>query len=124
MKKIEISTAGNALQAALNESSTAQEIWESLPIEGTANVWGDEVYFEIPVDMPQEPAARQDMEEGELGYWPIGRAFCIFFGRTPVSTNDQPRAYSPVNPLGKMIGDATILRSVGEGDRVTISKIL
>jgi hypothetical protein len=123
MRKIEITAAGITLQAELNQSATAQEIWNALPIEGTANVWGDEIYFEIPVQMPQEPGARQDMAVGELGYWPVGRAFCIFFGPTPVSTTDQPRAYSPVNPLGTIHGDATRLRDVRDGGRVTITKL-
>ena len=72
----------------------------------------DKMLKEIPVEMTQGPDARQDMEIGELGYWPVGRAFCIFFGPTPVSTGDKPRAYSPVNPLGIVLGDATLFRSV------------
>jgi hypothetical protein len=108
----------------LNDSPTAQKIWDALPIKGRANVWGDEIYFEISVEMPQEPDARQDMEVGELGYWPVGRAFCIFFGPTPVSTGDKPRAYSPVNVLGRVLGDVRGLKSVGNGENVTISKDL
>ena len=123
MKKIKITTEWIALEARLNESHTANEIWEILPIVGSANVWGEEIYFEIPLDVPQEDDARQEMEIGELGYWPAGRAFCIFFGPTPVSTRDRPRAYSPVNPLGNIIGDVTSLRSVQDGNKVTISRI-
>ena len=121
MKKITISTPAITLEAQLNDSPTAQEICRALPIEGRANVWGDEIYFDIPVDMPQEETARQDMAVGELAYWPVGRAFCIFFGPTPVSTGSQPRAYSPVNPLGAVLGDATRLRSVQNGDIIKIS---
>jgi hypothetical protein len=93
-----------------------------LPIEAKANVWGDEVYFEIPVEMAQSADARQDMEVGDLGYWPVGRAFCIFFGPTPVSNTDKPRAYSPVNPLGEVLGDATQMKLVRTGDTVIIHK--
>jgi hypothetical protein len=106
----------------LNDSLTSQAIWSALPITGSASVWGDEVYFEIPVEMPQEPGARQDMEVGELGYWPVGRAFCIFFGPTPVSTSGKPRAYSPVNVLGKVLGDAREFKTIRSGEDVTISK--
>jgi hypothetical protein len=123
MKKIKISTVSIALEARLGDSPTAKEIWKQLPITGEANIWGDEVYFEVPVDMPLESDARQDMEVGELGYWPVGRAFCIFFGPTPVSTGDQPRAYSPVNHLGSIVGDVTDLRSIKERDQVTISRL-
>ena len=122
MKKITISATGISLVAELNDSPTATKIWQALPVEGAANVWGEEVYFEIPVDMPQASTARQDMDVGELGYWPVGRAFCIFFGPTPVSTSEQPRAYSPVNPVGRILGDATLLRSVRDGEVVTLAQ--
>ena len=78
-----------------------------MPIEGEAHIWGDEIYFEIPFRADQESDARAEVEVGELGYWPVGRAFCIFFGPTPASTDDRPRAYSPVNILGRVVGDAT-----------------
>ena len=107
MKKIIIEAAGVQLKAHLNESPTAQQIWEALPINGRANVWWEEIYFDIPVAAPSEPDARAEVEVGELGYWPVGHAFCIFFGPTPVSTDERPRAYSPVNILGRVVGDAT-----------------
>ncbi len=123
MKTIIISVEGISLSAELNEGATAQKIWEALPIEGSANTWGDEIYFEIPVVSEQEPDARADVEVGELGYWPVGHAFCIFFGPTPASTGDQPRAASPVNILGHVIDDATVLRSVRSGATVQIKNI-
>ena len=116
-----ILSAGNvSLTAELNDGPTAQQIWQALPIEGKANRWGDEIYFEIPVKVGQEPDAREQVEVGELGYWPVGHAFCIFFGPTPVSTDERPRAYSPVNILGRVIGDATRFRAVKVGMRVQI----
>jgi hypothetical protein len=122
MGKITITAGDIILDAELNDSPTSQKIWDALPINGRANVWGDEIYFEIPVEMPQEPDARQDMEVGELGYWPVGHAFCIFFGPTPVSTTAKPRAYSPVNVLGKVLGEAMKFKSVRNGEDVTINK--
>jgi hypothetical protein len=122
MHKITIKAGEVALDAVLNDSLTAKKILDALPITGSATLWGDEVYFEIPIKMPQEEGARQDMEVGELGYWPAGNAFCIFFGRTPVSTGEKPRAYSPVNPLGRVLGDVGKLRSVKNGERVVIRK--
>ena len=120
MNRIIISAGEVSLPAELNDSPTARQVWETLPIEGTAKIWGDEVYFEIPVVAGQEPDARAEVEVGELGYWPVGRAFCIFFGPTPVSTDERPRAYSPVNVLGRVLGDATCFRAVREGTRVRI----
>jgi hypothetical protein len=110
------------MEAELNDSPTAQLIWEALPITGLASTWGDEIYFEIPVRAEQAPDARADVEVGEIGYWPAGSAFCIFFGPTPASSDDQPRAASPVNVVGRVLGDATAFRRVGAGETVTLSK--
>jgi len=120
MNTITLSAGNVSLTAELNDGPTAQQIWQALPIEGEANRWGDEIYFEIPVKAGQEPDAREQVEVGELGYWPVGHAFCIFFGPTPVSTDECPRAYSPVNILGRVIGDATRFRAVKVGMRVQI----
>jgi hypothetical protein len=118
-----IITAGNiSLPAELNDSATAQQLWAALPIEGRANIWGDEIYFAIPVETGSEPQARAEVEVGELGYWPPGHAFCIFFGPTPVSTDDRPRAASPVNILGRVLGEATQFRSVRNGATVRLER--
>jgi hypothetical protein len=122
MKKITISAGTVSLPAELNDNPTAQQVWDALPIEGQANTWGDEIYFGIPVAAEQESDARADVEVGELGYWPVGQAFCIFFGPTPVSTGDQPRAASPVNILGRVLGDATEFRAVRSGETVRITR--
>ena len=97
MNRITIKVGDISLQAELNDSPTAKQIWDVLPIDGQVNLWGDEIYFEIPVKVDQADDARAEVEVGELGYWPVGHAFCIFFGPTPVSTDERPRAYSPIN---------------------------
>jgi hypothetical protein len=122
MKTILITAGKVSLTAELNDTPTAQAIWEALPIEGTANTWGDEIYFNIPVTVPQEPDARAEVEVGELGYWPVGSAFCIFYGPTPVSDKDQPIAASPVNVFGRVTGDATLFGEISQGAKVEISK--
>jgi len=123
-KEICILFEGAELRARLNDSPTARAIEEALPFEGRANRWGEEIYFTIPVQVGEAADARQDMEVGELGYWPVGAAFCIFFGPTPVSNSDRPRAYSNVNPFGRLEGDEEELRrtlsSVKEGDTVRV----
>jgi hypothetical protein len=122
MKRIIITAGEVSLPAELNDSPTAQQVWEALPIEGAANICGDEIYFKIPVVTEQAPDARAGVEVGELGYWPVGHAFCIFFGPTPVSTDERPRAYSPVNILGRVLGDATQFRAVRDGEQVRIAR--
>ncbi len=123
MKRISIQAGSVEMRAELNEDPTAQQIWEALPIEGRANIWGDEIYFSIPVKAGGEPDARADVEVGELGYWPPGNAFCIFYGPTPVSTGSKPRAASPVNILGMVDGDATVFRAVRNGELVVLSRV-
>jgi hypothetical protein len=120
LNKILIQFDKLSFAATLNESPTAEAIWQQLPIESQVNTWGDEIYFEIPVNMPQEPNAREILAIGELGYWPIGHSFCIFFGPTPVSTDHRPRAFSPVNILGEILGDSQGLRAIKDQDKVKL----
>ena len=122
MSTITITAGAVTLDADLNDSPTAKKIWQALPIEGAASTWGDEIYFEIPVQAAQEPDAREEVDVGELGYWPVGCAFCVFFGPTPASTSERPRAYSPVNVLGHVLGDATQFRAVRSGTKVQIER--
>jgi hypothetical protein len=70
----------------LGNGPTAEEVWNELPIEGEAQLWGDEIYFPIPVSTEAEPEAWEEVEVGDVGYWPPGNALCLFFGRTPAST--------------------------------------
>ncbi len=121
-KKIKISTGELKVEAELNESKTAQQIWDALPIEGENNLWGEEIYFSIPVKTGAEPGAREVVSMGELGYWPPGHAFCIFFGRTPASRGDEIRAASPVNIIGKFLGDPKVFRKAKNGAKITLDK--
>jgi uncharacterized protein len=122
MKRIVITVGTVTLAAELNDSATAQQVWNQLPIQSKASIWGDEIYFGIPVEAVQATDARADVEIGTLAYWPVGRAFCIFYGPTPASTGTQPRAYSPVNIIGKVTGDASQLRAVGHGASVRVAR--
>jgi hypothetical protein len=115
MTTIIISVSDLSIEAEIYDTPTGQAIVEVLPLEGTANVWGDEIYFEIPLALKQEADAREEVAIGELGYWPMGAAFCIFFGPTPVSRGPEPRAYSPVNVFGRILGDATVFKTVENG---------
>lgn len=104
----------------MNNSETAKKIYNVLPIETSFNTWGDEIYFDIPVKCrPENP--RADVEAGDLGYWLEGSCFCIFYGRTPASKSDKPRAASPVNVFGKIIGDANVFKTIS-GNKIRIEK--
>ena len=122
MKSIKITAGTVTLFAELNDSQTADAIWNALPFKGVANTWGDEIYFEIPVEIDKEPDARAEVAVGELGYWPSGEAFCIFFGPTPISSGSRPQAASLVNIFGNVVGDATQFRSTENGDVVLVEK--
>ena len=121
-KKIKILTGELKLEAELNESKTAQLIWEALPIEGKNNLWGEEIYFSIPVKTGSESGAREVVSMGELGYWPPGHAFCIFFGRTPASRGDEIRAASAVNIIGKLLGDPKVFRKAKNGAKIVLER--
>jgi len=122
VRRIRISAGDTQAVAVLNDSPTAAQIWNALPISGEANRWGEEIYFSIPVQCSPEPSAREDMAVGEIAYWPPGSAFCIFFGLTPASDGPEPRAASPVNPVGQVEGDATAFSSVPQGAAVTLEQ--
>ena len=97
--------------------------WAGLEAQAPANVWGDEIYFGLSVQANLSDDAVEEVEVGDLAYWPPGNAFCIFFGPTPVSRGDRPRAASPVNVFGRLLGDATAFRAVSDGTEVTISAL-
>ena len=86
---------------------TCKAIWEKLPFELNLSRWGEELYGEIPVSIDEENS-QVDCEVGDVGYWPDGRGFCIFFGPTPVSKDNKPKAASPVNIFARIEGDAKI----------------
>ena len=96
----------------LNDSATAGAIHDALPITASGNRWGEEFYFGIDVHEDRSDDAWAEMAVGELAYWPPGNAFCIFFGPTPASLGDEPRAASPVNPVGHITEDCSELTSV------------
>jgi len=119
-KKIRILVNDLKVEAELNESKTAQLIWEALPMEAEANRWGEEIYFAIPVKMGLEKGSREVVSAGELGYWPTGHAFCIFFGPTPASGGDEIRAASAVNIIGKVLSDPKAFLKVKEGVKIRL----
>ena len=123
MRKISIGIKDVELKANLLDTVTADAIYDALPIMCSVNVWGEELYFEIPVTIKEEAEAKEIVEIGDLAFWPMGSAFCIFFGRTPVSTDSNPRAVSPVNVFGKLEGNIDVLKNVVNGDMIQVKRL-
>lgn len=121
VRHIQITAGEVSVQAELNETETAEAVWDGLPIEGVVNTWGDEIYFSTPLVLPLE-AGREVVELGDIGYWPPGRALCIFFGPTPASKGDEIRPASAVTVFGRVIGDASVLRAVKDGTQVMVRR--
>jgi uncharacterized protein len=122
VRKIRITAADVTCEATLNATFTAGAIWDALPIETRANTWGDEIYFSIPVSCaPESP--REVVEMGDLGYWPPGSAFCIFFGPTPASRGSEIRPASPVNVFGRIDGDAAVFKAVRGSSKVKVERV-
>jgi hypothetical protein len=121
MQRIKLTAGQVSAVALLNDSKTAQAIWEALPFRSVGNRWGDEIYFSIPVELDEE-SARAVVELGDLGYWAPGTAFCIFFGPTPVSRGGEIRAASPVNVFGRLEGDPRVFTAVPDGSAVLIER--
>ena len=120
-KNISIKAGQIEIAAELNDTGTAQAIWDVLPIKARGNRWGDEIYFSIPVERDEENA-QAVVAVGDLAYWPTGNAFCLFFGPTPMSSGAEPVPASPCNVFGKIIGDATILKQVPSGAEIIIER--
>ncbi len=122
-RTIRITAGAVVAEACLNNSATATILWDALPIEAKGEIWGDEIYFGIPVKAELAKDAKEVVDLGDLGYWPPGNAFCIFFGPTPSSRNQHEiRPYSPVNVIGKVVGDATVFKKVRSGTKVRLER--
>lgn len=125
LKKITIVSRGiGEVEADLFEEQSPQTVkalWAVLPLTARANTWGNEIYFSIGVTVDQENA-NEVVEKGVIAYWPPGQAFCIFFGPTPASRGEECRAASPVNVLGRVIGDSAVFKRVRHGDEITLKK--
>lgn len=120
-RKIRITAGTVSAEARLDGSKTAQAIWDALPLTAKADTWGDEIYFSIPVRLKEE-SPKDVVAMGDLGYWPPGSAFCIFFGPTPASRGDEVRPASPVNVFGRVVGDPKVFKKVRSGTAVRIEE--
>ena len=122
-KDIIIKAGDLEVKATLNDSKSAKEVYGKLPIASRVSTWGEEIYFNIPVmaDIEQD-YSKEVVELGDLGYWPQGPAFCIFFGQTPISKPGQIKPATAVNVIGKVAGDSKVFKKIKDGETITVEK--
>ena len=122
-RQIQISTGNLTLVATLNQLETANQLWESLPITGCVQIWGDEIYFSIPVNVEEELGSQETVQAGTVAYWPPGSALCLFWGPTPISAPGEIRPASAVNVVGILDNDPNLLAEVPSQAEIIIEKI-
>jgi len=122
-RQIQISTGNLTLTATLNDLETANQLWESLPITGRVQIWGDEIYFSIPVNVEEQLDSQETVRAGTVAYWPPGSALCLFWGPTPVSAPGEIRPASAVNVVGILDNDPTLLAQVPSEAEIIVEKV-
>lgn len=120
-RRVKITAGTVTAYAELNATMVASAVWAALPLDVRVQRWGDELYGSVPLDLPQE-VPQEVVELGDLAYWPPGHAVCLFFGPTPASEGDEPRAASDVTVFGRIEGDATVFKSVVGSARLRIEQ--
>ena len=122
MRQIRITAGSISQTATLNDTQTAQLVWDVLPFAASASRWGDELYFTIPVDTETE-RGQPTVSPGDLAYWEPGSAFCLFWGPTPISSPDEIRPANPVTVFGRLDGDPSAFDEFRSGTRVKVERI-
>jgi len=120
--KIKITVGNVELEGELKDTECAERIKKSLPLESNFQVWGDEFYFSIGLEMGLDETAKQEVEVGTIGYWPSGEALAIFFGPTPASTGEKPVAASDVNVIGE-VENGERLKDAKDAEKIRIEKV-
>ncbi len=124
MKKVLITCGRLSYEAEFFETPTGQMMLREMPLSGITNIWGEEIYFPVSFTAELEEDAREEVEVGTIAYWPPGKAFCIFFGPTPVSTSEKPKGFSPVNICGKIHGNLMDLRDITPGEKIKVELVI
>jgi uncharacterized protein len=123
MPRIRFDFGDLSLEAELLDTPTAKAIAAALPITAAVLTWGEEVYFDVPVNVKREPDARAVVTPGEIAFWPDGPAIAIGFGRTPISQGNETRLASPCNVFAKALSSVKVLAKVKTGTKVEVSKL-
>jgi hypothetical protein len=118
-----IEVNGKEFEVELRDTPTARIIYDHLPLNGSVQRWGDEIFFDVALPAIRvESTAQQKLRVGDLAYWIEGSSICLVFGTVPLSTGDEPIAAKPINVFGKVLGDLALLRDIQEGELINISK--
>ncbi|WP_022853826.1 cyclophilin-like fold protein [Thermodesulfatator atlanticus] len=120
--KLKLDFGNIVAEIELNGTACARAIWEAAPFSSLVHLWGEEIYFETPVTHSLDETAKDLVEKGDVGYWPDGKALCLFFGPTPISSPGEIRPASAVNIVGRVITSLEDLYHVPEGAEVTVEK--
>jgi hypothetical protein len=123
MARIRFDFGALTLDAGLLDTPTARAIAAALPISSSVLTWGEEVYFDVPVEIAREKDARAVIVPGEIAYWPQGPAIAIGFGRTPISKGNETRLASPCNVFAKAFGSVKSLSKVKTGAKVKVTVV-
>jgi hypothetical protein len=123
MTSIVIESEGKRIEVWLNESQAAKELVEKLPIESRASLWGEEVYFLIRPRLTPDKNAKEEVRVGDLAFWPPGPGLCLFFGKTPASKGNEPRAANPVTVIGQVVSNIEDLRKIKNKDKIVVRKV-
>jgi hypothetical protein len=120
MKEIIFDFDDFLIEGISNNSPTSNLFYDSLPMSGESQIWGDEIYFSTQIKIENDDWAKETVELGDIAFWPPGNALCLFFGSTPISATNEIRPASPANIMGKIKGDLDLLKNVKPGDTVTV----
>lgn len=112
-----------AITIELNDSDTAATLLEQMPFDARAQIWGDEIYFSSPIEADNAPGDEATVAVGDVAYWPPGKAICLFFGRTPISTDDRPVAANPVTVIGQITDGLDDCRKIGSGEILALERL-
>jgi hypothetical protein len=120
-KEFKIVVGGIVVEATLNDSKTARLVFDALPITGKANLWGEEIYFDVNVEAEEENG-KETVALGDIGLWLAGPALCIFLGKTPISRGNEIKPASTVNVFGKIKDVSALYRKVKAGEKITFRR--
>lgn len=123
MTSIVIESGDTRVEVWLNNSEAAKQLLEKLPIESKVNLWGEEIYFYIKARLTADKDAKQEVRVGDFAYWPPGPGLCLFFGRTPISKDDRPRAANPVTVIGQVVSNIDDLRKIKAKDKIVVRRV-
>lgn len=120
MARISITWRSGKVVAELSDTPTAAQLLAALPCHASANTWGDEVYFSVPLKVRLESGAQQVVDPGTVCYWVDGSSLALPFGPTPASKGNECRLVTRCNVLGKIEGDPQQLKTVRDGDEIRV----